>query len=100
MLGGLDRSRELSGNLHGPDGKKVPGITQDKVSGIGRWSLDEIVLFLEIGVLPDGDFVGSAMSDVIDDSTGKLVPADRRAIAIYLKSLGSGGRSPGDSRLP
>jgi hypothetical protein len=27
------------------------------------------------------------MVDVIDNSTGRLTPADRRAIAVYLKSL-------------
>lgn len=87
-LGALDASRELAGNPDGPDGGKVPDITQDRDSGIGRWSADEIVLFLEYGVLPDGDFAGSSMSDVISDNTAQLTPEDRQAIATYLKSLG------------
>ena len=36
------------------------------------------------------DFTGGVMSPVIDDNTGMLTSADRRAIAVYLKSL------PGD----
>jgi mono/diheme cytochrome c family protein len=88
VLGGLDRNRELAGNPAGADGKAVPDITQDPDSGIGRWSPDEIVFLLETGLLPDGDFAGSLMSDVIEDNTGKLTPADRQAIAVYLKSLG------------
>ena len=88
VLGGLDRSRELAGNPDGPDGKKIPNITQDKAAGIGRWSVDEIGFLLETGLLPDGDFAGSLMSDVIDDNTGKLTASDREAIATYLKSLG------------
>ncbi len=85
-LGGLDHSRELAGNPEGPDGEKIPAITPDPKTGIGAWSADEIVLFLEIGVMPDGDFAGSAMSDVIDDNTARLTPGDRLAIATYLRT--------------
>jgi hypothetical protein len=38
-------------------------------------------------MLPDGDFVGSIMSEVIDDNTGNLTAEDRQAIAVYLKSV-------------
>jgi len=86
-LGGLDRKRELAGNPAIADGETVPDITQNPDSGIGRWSLDDIVFLLETGLMPDGDFAGSAMSDVIEDNTGKLTPADRQAIAVYLKSV-------------
>ncbi len=81
------RESALSGNPAGPEGKKVPGITQDREEGIGRWSVNDIEFFLEIGMLPDGDFAGGAMSEVIDDNTGHLTGADRHAIAVYLKSL-------------
>lgn len=86
-LGALQPERELEGNPSGPDGKKVPNITQNRDDGIGRWSASEIEFFLEIGMLPDGDFTGGAMSPVIDENTSKLTPDDRRAIATYLKSL-------------
>jgi len=93
-LGGLDNSRELTGNPEGPDGEKIPDITQDRDSGIGRWTTDEIVMFLEYGVLPDGDFAGSSMSDVITDNTAQLTPEDRQAIAAYLQSIGAAVRLP------
>ncbi len=96
-LGAPDRDRDLAGNPEGPDGEKIPDITQDRDSGIGRWSRDEIVMFLEYGVLPDGDFAGSSMSDVISDNTAQLTPEDRGAIATYLKSLGPGKQA---LRLP
>jgi hypothetical protein len=38
-------------------------------------------------MLPDGDFTGGAMSDVIEDNTSHLTPEDRLAIATYLLSL-------------
>ena len=41
-----------------------------------------IEFFLEIGMLPDGDFTGGAMSPVIDDNTGRLTPEDRRAMLL------------------
>ena len=87
VLGGIDRSRELTGNPAGPEGKKIPDITADSTTGIGNWSVDEIEFFLETGVLPDGDFAGSSMSAVIEDNTSKLTAGDRRAIATYLKDL-------------
>ena len=42
---------------------------------------------LESGMLPDGDFIGGAMGEVITNSTSKLTAQDREAIAVYLKSL-------------
>ncbi|MEK9899874.1 MAG: hypothetical protein VW516_03885 [Rhodospirillaceae bacterium] len=42
---------------------------------------------LEVGLLPDGDFAGGAMTDVIEESTSKLSEDDRKAIASYLLSL-------------
>jgi mono/diheme cytochrome c family protein len=81
------REKALSGNPDGPDRKKVPGITQEREDGIGRWSVSDIEFFLELGMLPDGDFTGGAMSEVIDDNTSHLTDADRHAIAVYLKSL-------------
>jgi hypothetical protein len=77
----------LAGNPEGPEGEKMPDITPNRDTGIGRWSMDEIDFFLQLGMLPDGDFVGSLMSEVIDDNTGNLTEADRHAIAVYLKSV-------------
>jgi len=83
----IDRGRELAGSPASDFGKKVPNITPDQASGIGKWSTDELLLFLEIGILPDGDFTGGSMSAVIDDNTSRLTTADRQAIATYLQSL-------------
>ena len=68
-------------------GEKVPNITPHRSDGIGRWSASDIEYFLDIGMLPDGDFTGSSMVDVIEDNTSKLTRDDRLAIATYLKSL-------------
>lgn len=86
-LGGIDRERELAGNPAGIDGDPVPNITPHAGDGIGRWTRQDLELFLEIGMLPDGDFAGASMSAVIDDNTARLTPEDRQAIAAYLLSL-------------
>jgi mono/diheme cytochrome c family protein len=86
-LGALLHEKELTGNPDSADGESVPNITADKASGIGRWALRDIEYFLDLGMLPDGDFTGGAMSDVIEDNTSHLTSDDRLAIATYLLSL-------------
>jgi len=84
-LGVLQAGLELAGNRLGDE--TIANITQHRVDGIGRWSARDIEYFLDIGMLPDGDFAGSSMGDVIEYSTSKLTREDRLAIAAYLKSV-------------
>lgn len=86
-LGGLDRDRWLAGTTDGPDGEKVPNITPDEATGLGAWSSAQITGALRTGLLPDGDVVGSSMGEVVENSTSRLVDADRAAIAEYLLSV-------------
>ena len=86
-LGGLDRGRMLAGNDDGPDGDEAPNLTPDQETGIGSWSAEEIAVYLETGEDPTGDYAGSAMSEVIENSTGRLRRSDRDAIVAYLRSL-------------
>jgi len=87
LLGGLDRGRPFAGNSRGPDGKGVPNITPHPEKGIGKWNVGDISYFLSDGILPDGDFVGGSMTEVIENSTGKLTKTDLEAIATYLRGL-------------
>jgi mono/diheme cytochrome c family protein len=84
-LGVLQVDQEMAGSKLGEE--TIPNITQHRVDGIGRWSASDIEYFLDIGMLPDGDFAGSSMVDVIEDNTSKLSREDRLAIAAYLKSV-------------
>lgn len=86
-LGVLDASRELGGNPDGPEGDSIPNITPDEASGIGKWSRSDLSDLLEIGMYPDGDFVGGSMTDVVDHNTSKLTAEDREAMMVYLESL-------------
>jgi mono/diheme cytochrome c family protein len=86
FLGALVTSRAYSGNPHAPDGMKVPNITGDPETGIGKWSADDVAALLKTGQTPDMDFVGSGMAEVVK-GTAALSDADRDAIATYIKSI-------------
>ena len=103
-LGAPERDRFLAGNPNGPDGKAVPNITPNPDNGIGEWSQTDITFALQTGILPDGDVLGGAMAEVVEDATSHLTPDDRAAIAEYLLSLpplegaAAGGRALGAMR--
>ena len=94
LLGAVITAKELAGNSQGPDGGIVPNITPDKKTGIGKWSHGDLEDLLDSGMLPDGDFAGSEMGEVIDQSTSRLTKADRKAIVDYIRSI-----APVENRL-
>ena len=85
-LGISDSERFLAGSPVGPDGKKVPNITQDTKTGIGNWSEQDIVGVLTDGHTPDFDFVAGPMAEIVKN-TMRLTEEDRRAIAVFLRSV-------------
>lgn len=68
------------------EGGIAPNITPDEETGIGKWSESAIVDMLKSGLLPDGDTVGGAMTDVVNHGTSHLSDEDLKAMAVYLKS--------------
>lgn len=87
MTGAIDGAKWMAGTDDGPDGEIVPNITPDAATGIGEWDLDDIEFMLETGIRADADMVGSLMAEVVENGTSRLTASDRRAIALYLKSL-------------
>jgi mono/diheme cytochrome c family protein len=84
-FGALDLTRELAGSPKDSAGGGAPDISATD-TGIGSWAEADIMLFLQIGMQPDGDFVGGGMSAVIDN-TAELSEDDQWAIARYLLSM-------------
>jgi len=82
-LGGIVASQRFAGgpNLEGEG--SMPNITQQ---GLKDYSEKDIEYLLETGNTPEGDSVGGAMTPVIRN-TSQLTPADRHAMAVYIKSL-------------
>jgi mono/diheme cytochrome c family protein len=97
LAGGLDQDRRYAGTGDGPDGELVPNITSDPRTGIGKWDDDEIFYLLKYGELPDGDYVGGSMAEVVDYSTSKLADEDLRAMVSYLKTLPAVVHDPGEA---
>jgi mono/diheme cytochrome c family protein len=86
-LGALERDRLLAGTRDGPDGKPVPNITPHPEDGIGGWSKTDVTFALKTSILPDGDVLGGAMAEVVDDATGHWTDQDREAVAEYLLTV-------------
>jgi len=76
------------------DGWYAPNLTPAPGSAFVKWNAGDIVRFLATGENRFGRAVGS-MKDVVGNSTSKMSDADRKAIAVYLKSL-----PPGPARTP
>ena len=65
----------------------MPNITPHRKTGIGAWTENDLVDYLESGVTPAGDVAGGLMAEVIDEGLKYLREVDRRAIAKYILSL-------------
>jgi mono/diheme cytochrome c family protein len=78
----------------------APNLTADVRSGLGNWSVDDIVAFLKTGRNSRTVAYGP-MSEVITFSTSKLKDDDLKAIATYLKDVPSGaGEHKDDQTQP
>lgn len=83
-LGALQEAMGMIGTADGPDGAAVPNITPHKGTGIGDWSIDDLVSLLRTGMKPDFDNVQGTMAELIDHGLKDLPEADLRAIAVYV----------------
>jgi mono/diheme cytochrome c family protein len=89
LVGKPDPQRNLAGS---DVGFKLPGLgvfyppnlTPDPQTGLGNWSETDIIKAVRTGERPDGRVLAPVMPY---HSYGKLVDADARALAAYLKSL-------------
>ncbi len=89
FFGRDDANRFLGGSDVGlslPDGTTVVGrnLTPDPQTGLGRWSVEQIVTAIRGGVRPDGRILSLVMPWV---NYSSLTNDDAIAIAVYLKSL-------------
>ena len=73
--------------LHGAtlDNWVAPDLTGNDRTGLGAWSVDDIAEYLRTGRNAHAG-AGGSMADVVTYSTSLMNDADRRAMAVYLKS--------------
>ena len=85
ILGGIVKDTEFAGAPN-PEGKgTVPNITPSD-DGLAAWSEEDIAYLLETGNTPDFDVIGETMA-AVQENMAQLTPEDRKAIALYIKSL-------------
>ena len=68
----------------------APNITNDNRQGIGGWSVDQVVEYLQTG-RNDVAAATGPMAEVVQYSTTRMPVQDLRAIAVYLKERGAAG---------
>jgi mono/diheme cytochrome c family protein len=100
-MGGDETARALQGGAL--QGWYAPNLTDDPRTGLGDWSVDDVIAYLKTGHNNVSAATGP-MSDVIVHSTSQMTDADLRAIAVYLKDQPApSGESPkpvsGEDRL-
>lgn len=89
FLGKRDVSKTLGGSevafeIPGLGAFVGPNLTPDKETGLGNWSVDQIVTALKTGKRPDGRELAPAMPW---RDLAVLSDVDAKSIALYLKSL-------------
>lgn len=80
-----NHSRELAGGAVGP--WFAPNITSDANSGVGGWSVQELVSYLRDGHTAGKAQAAGPMAEAVDFSLRHLSEPDLQAIATYLKSV-------------
>ena len=87
FMGASDDDMYYAGSTEGPEGELAPNITPDEATGIGKWSVPDIVWFLQTSFKPDGDDAQGLMGEIIDHGYQHLPESDLKAMAAYLKSV-------------
>lgn len=73
-------------------------LTNSKTTGLGNWTEEDIVAFLQTGTNPYSNAYGT-MTDVVRHSTSHMTAGDLAAIAHYLKTV-PGGPDPKPAPKP
>lgn len=85
LLMAEESSREMAGGDVGF--WHAPNVTSDPNSGIGGWSVDDLVAYMRDGHAAAKAQAGGPMAEAVENSLRFLTDPDLRAIAVYLKSV-------------
>jgi mono/diheme cytochrome c family protein len=94
---GVESGRNLRGAYVGP--WFAPNITADPTKGIGSWSENEIVSYLQTGRAIGKAQAAGPMAEAVEHSFQYLHPDDLHAIAAYLKTIDASAPSSEPSRF-
>lgn len=86
-LGGLLEEKWFSGSDVNGGNTPAPNLTPELTTGLGQWSRDTWMRFLNEGITPRGEKVSGEMWHVIKDATSVMTTHDKYAVIEYMMSL-------------
>ncbi len=81
----LNNRKKFGGEVTG--GWRAYNISEDKGSGIGAWSDDDIAAYIGHGHANDHGSASGPMGEAVSESLGRLAPEDIKAIVAYVRSV-------------
>lgn len=87
LMGAIKESKAYTGSVI--DGWYALNLTSNPLTGLGKWSAEDIARYLKTGSYKDKTAVLGPMVEVVHNSTGKMTDADLLAMGTYLKSIPS-----------
>ena len=96
IMGAIKPSKEYTGALI--DGWYALNLTSEPITGLGKWSAQDIASYLKTGKYPGKTTALGPMEEVVHNSTRHLTDADLLAMATYLKSLPANSSLMADGR--
>lgn len=87
LMGAIKDSKAYTGSVI--DGWYALNLTSNPLTGLGKWSIEDIATYLKTGSYKDKTAVLGPMAEVVHNSTGKMTDADTLAMATYLKTIPS-----------
>jgi mono/diheme cytochrome c family protein len=96
LMGAIENSKAYTGSVI--DGWYALNITSNPLTGLGKWSVEDIARYLKTGSLKDKTTVLGPMAEVVHNSTGKMTDADLLAMATYLKTIPSNSKLSEDRK--
>jgi mono/diheme cytochrome c family protein len=86
-MGAIQNSKAYTGSVI--DGWYALNITSNPLTGLGKWSAEDIANYLKTGSYKDKTSVLGPMTEVVHNSTSKMTDADLLAMGTYLKTIPS-----------
>jgi mono/diheme cytochrome c family protein len=86
FMGGIEKDKAFTG-AELTDGWFALNLTENWKTGLGQWSVDDIVTYLKNGFLKRKSTSLGDMREVVHNSMSYMTDADLRAIATYLKTI-------------
>lgn len=87
LMGAVEKSKAYTGSVI--DGWYALNLTSNPLTGLGKWSAEDIARYLKTGSYKDKTTALGPMEEVVHNSTSKLTDQDLLAMGTYLKSIPS-----------